>query len=211
LKINKDYFKLYAVTSRDWHKKRSLTIAVRNAIEGGATMIQLREKNVLTQIYTNEAVSIKAVCEKYRVPLIINDSIDVVFGSRADGVHIGQDDVTVKEARQELGEDRIIGVSVQTVEQALAAQADGADYLGVGAIFATDTKTDAEIVPIATLKAITEAVDIPVCAIGGITEQNVGQLAGTGIDGVAVVSAIFAEPDTKIAAAKLRDAVEATL
>lgn len=211
MRIDKGYLRLYAITNRAWYKDRSLTRAVCDALEGGATMVQLREKNVIDKFYINEAISIKAVCEKFRVPLIINDSIEAVFGSNADGIHVGQSDISVTEARRELGLDVIIGASVQTVEQAQAAQASGADYLGVGAVFASDTKPEAEIVTLETLKQIAAAVDIPVCAIGGISEQSIGQLAGTGIDGVAVVSAIFAQRDTKAAAAKLRKQVDEIL
>lgn len=186
---------LYAVTDRSWLNGRSLRHDVLSALQGGATMIQLREKELDFQSFLSEAKEIKAVCAQYKVPLIINDNIEIALACGADGVHLGQSDETARNARLKLGKDKIIGISVQTAEQAATAQQEGADYLGVGAVFATSTKKDAVFVSYEVLKSICSSVSIPVCAIGGINKQNIMQLAGSGIDGVALVSAIFAAQD----------------
>lgn len=186
---------LYAVTDRAWLNGRSLYSDVQKALKGGATMIQLREKDLDYQQFLNEAVSLKELCSQYNVPLIINDNIDIALACDADGVHLGQRDATAREARLKLGENKIIGISAQTVEQAISAQQNGADYLGVGAVFTTSTKKDADFVSYDVLKSICASVAIPVCAIGGIYKHNIMQLAGSGVDGVALVSAVFAAQD----------------
>ena len=168
------------------------------------TFIQLREKTLDRDELLKEAKDIKELCGRYGVPFVINDDVDIAAETEADGVHVGQSDMAVTDARRRLGPDKIVGVSAQTVEQALAAQAGGADYLGVGAVFSTGTKTDAVEVGPETLKAICDAVDIPVIAIGGISSDNVAELEGSGICGIAVVSAIFAQEDVQAAAADLR-------
>lgn len=183
---------LYAVTDRSWVGKQTLYEQVESALKGGATCIQLREKELGEAAFLDEAVALKKLCGNYGVPLIINDNIDIAIKCGADGIHVGQSDMEAANVRKAVGEKMIIGVSAQTVEQALAAQSAGADYLGVGAVFPTSTKLDASEVSHQTLKEICAAVDIPVTAIGGINKNNIAELSGTGVDGVALVSAIFA-------------------
>ena len=195
---------LYAVTDSRWLKGSTLAGAVEKALAGGVTCVQLREKHLPYDEFLRTAKEIKALCQSYHVPFIVDDNLDVALASDADGLHIGQNDMEASKARQLLGPDKILGVSAQTVKQAIAACNAGADYLGVGAVFPTGTKNDAEKVSLDTLKAITAAVNIPVVAIGGINADNISLLAGTGIAGAAVVSAIFARTDIKKAAAELR-------
>lgn len=186
---------VYAVTDRTWLNGNTLEQQVEQAIKGGATLIQLREKELSYTAFLEQAIQLKKVTDKYHIPLIINDNVDVAKAVNAEGVHVGQKDMEAGAVRQKLGENKIIGVSVQTVEQALLAQKQGADYLGVGAVFSTSTKLDASEVSFETLHKICNAVSIPVVAIGGISQKNILQLKGSGIDGVAVVSAIFAQKD----------------
>lgn len=200
---------LYAVTDRSWLGQESLCGQVEQALKGGATMVQLREKELDQESFFQEAEELKALCRRYNVPFIINDNVDIAARIGADGVHVGQSDMETGDVRAALGPDKIIGVSAQTVEQALLAQEHGADYLGVGAVFATGTKKDATDVSYETLQAICRAVSIPVVAIGGISLDNAGRLAGSGICGAAVVSAIFAQPDIEGAARRLKAAVKA--
>ena len=185
---------LYAVTDRRWLKEnQSLSDAVKEAVNGGATMIQLREKNMSDDELKKEALLIKDSCN---VPLIIDNNIEVCKAVGADGVHVGQDDMPVKEARKILGPDYIIGATAHNVSEAIQAEKDGADYLGVGAAFGSSTKNDAKkIISLEEYKKITQAVSIPVVAIGGINETNIMKLKGLGLSGVAVVSAIFAKDD----------------
>ena len=198
---------LYAVTDRSWLNGRTLREQVEEALKGGATFVQLREKELDQDAFLEEARQLKALCAAYHVPFVINDSVEIAAAIDADGVHVGQSDMEAGDVRAKLGPDKIIGVSAQTVEQALAAEARGADYLGVGAVFHTGTKADATAVSYETLREICRAVKIPVIAIGGITRDNVGELAGSGICGVAVVSAIFAQPDIERATRELGAAV----
>lgn len=186
---------LYAVTDRSWVGKQTLYEQVESALKGGATCVQLREKELDEAAFLEEAVEMKKLCAKYGVPFIINDNVQIALKCGADGVHVGQSDMAAGNVRKAVGDKMIVGVSAQTVEQALAAQAAGADYLGVGAVFPTSTKSDAREVSRQTLKEICAAVDIPVTAIGGINKGNMAELSGTGIDGVALVSAIFAAED----------------
>lgn len=195
MKCDKASMCLYAVTDRSWLKGRSLYEQVEEALKGGVTFMQLREKELGEAEFLAEALEVKKLCKRYGVPLVINDNVEVARACNADGVHVGQSDMEISLVREKLGEDKIIGVSVQTVEAALKAQERGADYLGVGTIFSTNTKKDAKNVSLEMLKAICEAVHIPVVAIGGISKDNILELTGTGIDGVAVISAIFAEED----------------
>ena len=195
---------LYAVTDSRWLNGCSLAEAVEKALAGGVTCVQLREKQLPFDEFLRTATELKALCKSYHVPFIVDDNLDIALACNADGLHIGQNDMPAAKARKLLSPDKILGVSAQTVEQAIAACRDGADYLGVGAVFPTGTKTDAVGVPLDTLKAITAAVDIPVVAIGGINADNIAELAGTGIAGAAVVSAIFAQDNIKKAAANLR-------
>ena len=208
MKCSRESLLLYAVTDRSWLGGAALYEQVEAALKGGATFIQLREKHLDKEAFLKEAGEIKALCKKYQVPFVINDSVEIALAADADGVHVGQSDMEAGDVRKRLGADKIIGVSAQTVEQALLAQAHGADYLGVGAVFPTDTKTDAVEVDRGVLKAICEAVDIPVIAIGGISAGNVKELAGNGICGIAVISALFAQPDIEAAARNLKSLTE---
>ena len=208
MRLDKKDMVLYAVTDRHWLNGESLYSQVEKALKGGATFIQLREKNMGEEEFLAEAKEIARLCKSYHVPFVINDNVDIALEIDADGVHVGQSDMEAGDVRAKLGPDKIIGVSAQTVEQALLAQERGADYLGVGAVFHTDSKADAADISHETLKAITEAVDIPVIAIGGISKENVSELSGTGICGIAVISAIFAEKDIKNATKKLKKLTE---
>lgn len=202
---------LYAVTDRSWLGEETLYSQVEKALKGGATFIQLREKKLDEGSFLEEAKEIQKLCRQYQVPFVINDNVDIAARIDADGVHVGQSDMEAGDVRKKLGPDKIIGVSAQTVEQALRAQEHGADYLGVGAVFPTGSKEDATEVSHETLKAICDAVDIPVIAIGGINSGNVSELRGTGIYGVAVISAIFAKKDICAAAAELKKQVKEML
>lgn len=199
---------LYVVTDRTWLGERILANQVEETIKAGATFVQLREKNISFDEFLKEAQQIKRVTDKYNIPFVINDNIEVALAAHADGIHVGQSDMNAKDVRALIGQDKILGVSAVTVEQALLAEQSGADYIGVGAVFATITKNDADTVSLETLKQICDAVTIPVVAIGGICEENISQLRGSGIDGVAVVSAIFAKSDILKATKKLRDLAE---
>lgn len=192
MKCTKEMMRLYAVSDRAWCGKQTLYEQVEEALKGGVTMVQIREKEMDEASFLEEAIEIKALCKKYKVPLIINDNVDVAIKCKADGIHVGQKDMEASNVRALVGKDMMIGVSAQTLEQALKAQEAGADYLGVGAVFSTTTKLDANAVSHTTLKAICESVNIPVVAIGGINKENMMQLSGSKVDGVALVSAIFA-------------------
>ena len=202
---------LYAVTDRSWLDGETLYAQVEKALKGGVTFVQLREKALDEQAFLEEAKEIQKLCAKYHVPFVINDNVEIAAQIGADGVHVGQSDMEAGDVREKLGLDRIIGVSAQTVEQAVRAQERGADYLGVGAVFPTGSKADAVEVSHETVRAITEAVDIPVIAIGGITKDNVSELSGTGICGIAVISAIFAQEDIEGAARVLKERTEAAV
>ncbi|MGI6084208.1 MAG: thiamine phosphate synthase [Acetivibrionales bacterium] len=195
MRLDKNDLLLYAVTDRFWLGGETLESAVEKAIKGGATFVQLREKEQDAAKFLEEAKEIKALCKRYHVPFVVNDNVDIALAADADGVHIGQEDMEVEHAREMIGTDKILGVSVQTVEQALLAEEKGADYLGVGAVFYTGSKADADYVSYETLKKICEAVEIPVVAIGGISKDNIMELSGSGICGIAVISAIFAQAD----------------
>lgn len=208
MKLDKKTMLLYAVTDRSWLGDRSLADQVEETLKGGATFIQLREKELDFDDFVKEAQAIKKITDAYQVPFVINDAVAVALAVDADGVHVGQDDMDASELRQQIG-DKIIGVSADTVELALKAEADGADYIGVGAIYATATKTEAEVVGFETIAAICAAVTIPVVAIGGLNETNIHTLKGTGVDGVALVSAIFSKADIRQATKELRQLSEA--
>ena len=199
---------VYAITDRYWLNGAKLADQVEDVLKNGATFLQLREKSFTHEEMVAEAKEIKAIAAKYQVPFVINDDIYAAKEIDADGVHVGQSDMEAGAVREKLGPDKILGVSARTVEQALLAQERGADYLGVGAVFATGSKADAAELPHETLKAICEAVSIPVVAIGGITAENISQLKGTGICGVAVISAIYAQNNIKEAAEELKEAVD---
>lgn len=208
MKLDKKDMCLYAVTDRAWLRGRTLSDCVEQAIQGGVTFLQLREKNLEAEQFLQEARQIKQLTDGYQIPFVINDNIDVALACDADGVHVGQEDLPVREVRRRIGPEKCIGVSVQTVQQACKAQEDGADYLGVGAVFSTSTKLDANAVSHETLRAICAAVKIPVVAIGGIQKNNVLKLQGTGIDGAAVVSAIFGAASIENAARELKELCE---
>jgi len=203
MKFDKNSMLLYAVTDRTWLGKQKLIKQVDDCLKGGATFIQLREKELNYEAFLAEAKEIKTLCHKYRVPFVINDNVDIAAACDADGVHVGQSDMKINEVRARLGGNKIIGVSAITIEQAIIAEQNGADYLGVGAVFSTSTKLDADTVSHKILKAICDEVSIPVVAIGGISSHNILELKGTKIDGVAVISAVFAQPDIKAATAEL--------
>ena len=189
----KKAMQLYLVTDRHWLKAHSLYEDVEAAINGGVTCVQLREKHLNHQLFVQEAKELKELCNQNQIPLIINDDVEVMLEVDADGIHVGQSDMQAQDVRKLIGSDKVLGVSVQTVEQAITAQNAGADYLGVGAVF--PTKDDAIEVDLATLQDICQHVDIPIVAIGGINQENLLQLKGSGIDGIAVVSAIMAAED----------------
>ncbi len=202
--MNFDYT-LYLVTDRQLMSCDSLTEAVEQAILGGCTMIQLREKELPSLEFYNQAVAVKQVTERYHIPLIINDRIDIAMAVQAAGVHIGQHDLPAATVRKVIGENMLLGVSASSIAEAIQAQQDGADYLGVGAMFPTGTKTDADSVSMEELQKIRAAVSLPIVVIGGINKGNAGRFKPMGIDGLAVVSAIIAQSDIKAAAAELKD------
>ena len=194
---------LYAVTDRAWVGTKSLYEQVKEALENGVTCVQLREKELDESDFLKEAKQISTLCKEYKVPFIVNDNVNIAIACKADGIHIGQEDMELTNVRKLVGEDMIIGVSAHTVEEAIKAQEGGADYIGIGAVFATSTKTDVDVLSFETLRSICEAVDIPTVAIGGIKKDNICKLKGSGIDGVAVVSAIFAAKDIATATKEL--------
>ena len=208
MKCDKKDLLLYAVTDRHWLNGRTLYSQVEEALKGGATFIQLREKELDEEHFLEEAKEIKELCRCYQVPFVINDNVEIALAVDADGVHVGQSDMEAGDVRAKLGPDKIIGVSAQTVEQAVMAEQNGADYLGVGAVFPTGSKADALEVSHDTLIAICKAVKIPVIAIGGISKENILELSGSGICGIAVISAIFAKDDIEEAARELRGLTE---
>lgn len=208
MKCDKKDLLVYAVTDRHWLNGRSLYEVVKESLDGGVTFLQLREKDLDDENFLKEAIELKELCKEYKVPFVINDNVDIAIKMDADGVHVGQSDMEAGDVRAKLGPDKIIGVSAQTVEQAVLAEKRGADYLGVGAVFPTGSKDDAEDVSHETLKAICDAVSIPVVAIGGITLENASQLKDSGICGVAVISAIYAQDDIRKASEDLKKVVE---
>lgn len=203
MKCDNQTLRLYAVTDRSWLNGETLFSQVEKSLKGGVTCLQLREKELSDTEFLAEALEIKELCKGYSVPFIINDNVEIAKVCKADGIHIGQNDMAAADVRKIVGEDMILGVSAQTVEQAILAEKMGADYLGVGAVFPTSTKLDADTVSFETLKAICESVSIPVVAIGGITEDNIKKLNGSGICGVALVSAIYANDDVENACKRL--------
>ena len=208
MKCSKEMMLLYAVTDRMWTGKQTLMEQVEDALKGGATCVQLREKELDEAAFLQEALEMKALCEKYHVPFFVNDNVEIAVKCKADGIHVGQSDMATAKVRQTVGEDMMIGVSVHSVEEALAAVRNGADCLGVGAMFSTSTKADANVLTKEVLKEICDAVDVPVVAIGGISKGNMAELKGTGIDGVALVSAIFAAEDIEQECRVLRQLAE---
>ena len=195
MKCDKKTMLLYAVTDRAWTSKQSLYEQVESALKGGVTCVQLREKELGEDDFLKEAIEISSLCKQYGVPFFINDNVEIALKCHADGIHVGQEDMEASKVRQRVGDDMMIGVSVHSVDEALEAVKNGADCLGVGAMFSTSTKTNVDVLLKETLHDICEAVDIPVVAIGGINKNNIFQLAKTGVNGVALVSAIFAAED----------------
>lgn len=211
MKLDPASLLLYAVTDRHWLHGETLEQQAEKALRGGATFLQLREKKLDRDSIRREAFAMKDLCRRYHVPFVLDDDVDLAVEVGADGVHVGQSDMEAGLTREKIGPDRILGVSAQTVEEALRAEKAGADYLGVGAVFPTGSKDDAIEVSHETLKAICAAVHIPVIAIGGISLSNVSELAGSGIVGIAVISAIFAQDDVEDAARRLRKRTEEAL
>ena len=200
--------RLYAVTDRTWLGGRTLLQVTEDILKGGATCLQLREKDLAPEAFLDEAKALKELASAYGVPFLVNDSVEIALASGADGVHVGQSDRKGRDIRALIGPDKILGISANTVETALAAQRAGADYIGAGAVFGTSTKRDAKPLSAADLRAICDAVEIPVVAIGGISEDNLLQLRGSGVDGAAVVSALYAQADPGQAAVRLRALAE---
>lgn len=208
MKIKPEILRVYGVTDASWTGRFTLLEQVEQALKGGVTCIQFRDKQLENDAFLREAKKMKVLCEKYHVPLIINDHVDIAVRCGADGVHVGQKDMEAKEVRKLVGEKMIIGVSARTVEQAIQAEQAGADYLGVGAVFGTSTKMDAEKIALERLKEICQAVTIPVVAIGGVQKDNFPELAGTGVAGAALVSAIFSAQDIEEECRNLRNISE---
>lgn len=204
MKCDKKTMLLYAVTDRAWVGKQSLYEQVEAALKGGVSCVQLREKDLDDQEFLKEAIEISALCKDYKVPFFINDNVEIAIRCQADGIHVGQEDMEANKVREKVGPDMMIGVSVHSVEEALEAVKNGADCLGVGAMFSTSTKKDVNLLAKETLKAICDTVDVPVVAIGGINKSNIMELAGSGVDGVALVSAIFSADDIEEECRKLR-------
>ena len=204
MNFDKNHLRLYAVTDHTWLRGQTLRQQVEAALQGGVTCVQLREKQLDRENFIQLGRTIGCLCQRYGVPLIINDDLEVALACGADGVHVGQDDLPVEEVRRRVGDKMIVGVSAHNPEEARRAYAGGADYLGAGAVFGSTTKTNVTPLSHDTLRAICDAVPIPVVAIGGITRENLPRLAGTGVAGVAVVSAIFAADDITAASRELR-------
>lgn len=206
--FNRENLLLYAVTDRSWTENQTLYEQLEDALIGGVTCVQLREKNLSEEDFIQEAVEIRKLCRKYNVPLIINDNLNVAIKSNADGIHVGQEDVSAAEIRKLVGDNFIIGVTAKTVEQAKKAENDGADYIGVGAVFPSPTKTNAIRITNEQLNEICSSVSIPAVAIGGISLDNITELSGCKMSGVAVVSAIFAADDIKTTVQELKRTVQ---
>ncbi len=208
MKCDKKSMLLYAVTDQAWVGTLSLYQQVELALKNGATCVQLREKDLSENMFLAEATELAKLCKEYGVPFIVNDNVEIAIKSGADGIHVGQEDMLAADVRARVGDDMIVGVSTHTVEEALEAVKNGADYLGLGAVFSTSTKSDVDRMPFETLRAICAAVDVPTVAIGGISRDNILELSGSGVDGVAVVSAIFGAADPGAATAALRTLAE---
>ena len=205
-KVKVDYT-LYLVTDRKLLGERDLAQSIELAIQGGVTLVQLREKSLSTKDFLQLAIEVKAITSHYQIPLIINDRLDIALAVDAEGLHVGQEDLPMQKARELFGPNKIIGVSASTLEEAILAQQQGADYLGVGAVFSTSTKTDAPEVSLGQLELIKRTVKIPVVAIGGINLTNLKRVMATGIDGVSVVSAILAVEDIRMASKQLKELI----
>ena len=207
MKLSKHNMLLYAVTDRSWLNGKTLSEEVEEAIIGGATFIQLREKNLDSDDFLSEAIEIRKICNKYKVPFVIDDNVEIAIKSGADGVHLGQNDMNISQARALLGKNKIIVATARTVEQAVRAEQEGADYIGSGAVFATSTKSDTVPLSYENLCKICRSVSIPVVAIGGINTGNVKYLMGSGISGIAVVSGIFKSDNVRESAGTLKEMI----
>ena len=195
---------LYAVTDQSWLKENQTLFSVcEDVLSNGATFLQIREKDLDANAFEAEAAKLKKLCHRYHVPYVVNDSVEIALAIDADGIHVGQSDIMGRDIRSLIGPDKILGISAGTVEEAVAAEAAGADYIGVGAVFGTSTKRNARNLSVEKLQEICRAVSIPVVAIGGIHAGNLLELSGSGVDGVAVVSAIFAADNPGEATARL--------
>lgn len=202
--LAKEQLLLYAVTDRTWVGQQTLLEQIEAALAGGVTLVQLREKALPEEAFLKEAIQVRTLCRRYGVPLLINDNVDVALQSGADGVHVGQEDAPVAAIRKRMGRDFLIGATAKTVRQAQLAQEAGADYLGVGAVFPSPTKQSARRITGEQLRDICAAVSIPAVAIGGITRENLSQLRGSAVQGIAVVSALFGAADIQAAARDLK-------
>lgn len=208
MKCAEEYMRLYAVTDRAWVGGQTLYQQVESALKGGVTCVQLREKELDEEAFLKEAFELHDLCKKYNVPFFINDNVDIAIRCHAEGIHVGQEDMAAAQVRRRVGDEMMIGVSVHSVEEALEAVRHGADCLGVGAAFSTHTKADVDVLPDGMMKAICDAVDIPVVAIGGIHKENLLRLKGTGVNGVALVSAIFGAEDIEAECRELKALAE---
>lgn len=208
MKFEKETLRLYAVTDRSWVGRQTLYEQIEDALKGGVTILQLREKNLDKSAFVEEAIKVKQICRRYNVPLIINDSVEVALESGADGVHVGIEDVPVSEIRKIVPKDFIIGATAKTVEQALTAEEGGADYLGIGAVFPSPTKKTAIRITKQDFIKIKSSVSLPAVAIGGITYENIDELSCCTADGFAVVSAIFAAQNIQEATKRLREKID---
>ena len=206
MKFDRDNLLLYAVTDRAWVGRQTLLEQIESALAGGVTLVQLREKRMSGEDLVREAREVRALCHRYGVPLILNDDVDAALASGADGIHVGAEDLPVRSVRERVGQGMIVGATAKTVAQAQAAEAAGADYLGVGAVFPSPTKQNAIRITAEELRTICASVSIPAVAIGGITRENLGELRRCGMAGIAVVSALFSAADIRTAARALRDA-----
>ena len=211
MKCAEEYMRLYAVTDRAWVGRQTLYQQVESALKGGVTCVQLREKELDEEAFLKEAFELHDLCKKYNVPFFINDNVDIAIRCHAEGIHVGQEDMAAAQVRQRVGDEMMIGVSVHSVEEALEAVRHGADCLGVGAAFSTHTKADVDVLPEGMMKAICDAVDIPVVAIGGVNAATMPRLSELNVDGAAVVSAIFAADDVEAATRELSRIIDETL
>ncbi|TQS83985.1 thiamine phosphate synthase [Candidatus Methanomassiliicoccus intestinalis] len=208
MKFTKESLKLYVITDRSWIGNRSMPEEVEKTLKSGATCLQIREKNISYDEYVSKSIELRKICNKYNVPFIVNDNIEVALASGADGVHVGQKDILNKNVRSIIGSDKILGISANSIELAIAAEKAGADYIGVGSIQLSPTKGESKILSTEYVNEICNSVSIPVVAIGGINEQNILRLKGIGIAGVAVISAVFGKEDVAEATYKLRKLVD---
>ena len=208
MKFDENTLLLYAITDQAWVGKRTLLEQIEDALKGGVTIVQLREKELDEDLFVEEALQVRALCHKYNVPLIINDNVEVALKSGADGVHVGIEDTPVKDIRRRVPPDFVIGATCKTVEQAKKAEAEGADYMGVGAVFPSPTKGNAVRITNEQLREIVSSVSIPAVAIGGISYDNVCEMKGSSVSGIAIVSAIFGAEDIEKAAMLLKERVK---